>query len=273
MQQRNITFIGAGNMAQAIIAMLVDNGYPAHLITVCAPSTTHRDALAERYGVQSSGDNLRGAHAADVVILAVKPQLIAQVCDTLRGEIDFSGKLVLSIAAGVTVSRFYALLGENIAIVRVMPNTPCLVGQGMSGLYAPPQTREEDRAFSAQLMSTVGKLCWLEQESDINGVIAAAGSAPAYFFLLMEAMQQQAQAMGFDESTAHTLVLQAAAGAAALAAEAGDTPFAILRQNVTSKGGTTAAALQVFEQQQLPSTVSSAMQAAVARAEEMEKLF
>ncbi|RLR18160.1 pyrroline-5-carboxylate reductase, partial [Sodalis-like symbiont of Bactericera trigonica] len=178
MQQRNITFIGAGNMAQAIIAGLVDNGYPAHLITVCVPTTNHRDALAQRYGVQSSGDNLRGVRAADVVILAVKPQLIAQVCDTLRWEIDFSGKLVLSIAAGVTVSRFYALLGDNIAIVRVMPNTPCLVCQGMSGLYAPPQTREEDRAFSAQLMGAVGKLCWLEQESDINGVIATAGSAP-----------------------------------------------------------------------------------------------
>ncbi|AHF75833.1 Pyrroline-5-carboxylate reductase [Sodalis praecaptivus] len=273
MQQRKITFIGAGNMAQAIIAGLVDNGYPAHLITVCAPSATHRDALAERYGVQSSGDNLRGAREADVMVLAVKPQLIAQVCESLRPEVDFSGKLVLSIAAGVTVSRFYALLGEDIAIVRVMPNTPCLVGKGMSGLYAPPQTREEDRTFSAQLMGAVGKLCWLEQESDINGVIAAAGSAPAYFFLFMEAMQQQAQALGFDETTARTLVLQAAAGAAALAADAGDTPFATLRQNVTSKGGTTAAALQVFAQQELPRTVASAMQAAVARAEEMEKLF
>ncbi|KYP97121.1 pyrroline-5-carboxylate reductase [Sodalis-like endosymbiont of Proechinophthirus fluctus] len=273
MQHCNITFIGAGNMVQAIIAGLVNNGYPAHLITVCAPSATHRGALAERYGVQSSGDNLRGARNADVVVLAVKPQLIAQVCESLRVEVDFSGKLVLSIAAGVTLSRFYELLGENIAIVRMMPNTPCLVGKGMCGLYAPPQTSEEDRAFSAQLMGTVGKLCWLKQESDINGIIATASSAPAYFFLFMEAMQQQALTLGFDETTARTLVLQAAAGAAALAADAGDTSFAILRQNVTSKGGTTAAALQVFEQQELSRTVASAMQAAVARAEEMEKLF
>lgn len=140
----------------------------------------------------------------------VKPQLIAQVCESQRVGVDFSGKLVLSIAAGVTVSRFYALLGENINIVLVMPNTPCLMGKRMSGLYAHPQTCEENQAFSAQLMVAVGKLYWLEQESDINGVIAAAGSTAAYFFLFMEAMQQQAQALGFDETTARTLVLQIA---------------------------------------------------------------
>lgn len=273
MQQRKITFIGAGNMAQAIISGLVAHGYPASLITVCAPSATHRDTLAERFGLHSSADNLRGAREADVVVLAVKPQLMAEVCEALRQGVDFSGKLVLSIAAGVNVSRFYALLGDNLSIVRIMPNTPSLVGQGMSGLFAPPQVNQADRDFSAELMGAVGKVCWVETESGINGVIAAAGSAPAYFFLMMEAMQRQAQALGFDEATARTLVLQAATGAAALASDAGETPFATLRQNVTSKGGTTAAALQVFEQQQLTRTVADAMQAAVMRAEEMEKSF
>ncbi|WP_410013561.1 pyrroline-5-carboxylate reductase [Sodalis sp. C49] len=273
MQQRKITFIGAGNMAQAIIAGLVATGYPAGLITVCAPSQANRQRLAARLGVNESADNLAGARQAEVVVLAVKPQLMAEVCAQLRQGMDFSGKLVLSIAAGVNVSRFYALLGETVAIVRIMPNTPALVGKGMSGLYAPDQVGRADRDFTADLMGAVGKVCWVDEESGINGVIAAAGSAPAYFFLLMEAMQQEAVRMGFDQETAGLLVRQAAAGAAALADANSATPFATLRQNVTSKGGTTAAALQVFEQHQLAQTVAEAMQAAVARAEEMEKLF
>ncbi|WP_413727703.1 pyrroline-5-carboxylate reductase [Sodalis sp. RH19] len=273
MQQRKITFIGAGNMAQAIIAGLVATGYPAGLITVCAPSQANRQRLAARLGVNESADNLAGARQAEVVVLAVKPQLMAEVCAQLRQGMDFSGKLVLSIAAGVNVSRFYALLGETVAIVRIMPNTPALVGKGMSGLYAPDQVDRADRDFTADLMGAVGKVCWVDEESGINGVIAAAGSAPAYFFLLMEAMQQEAVRMGFDQETAGLLVRQAAAGAAALADANSATPFATLRQNVTSKGGTTAAALQVFEQHQLAQTVAEAMQAAVARAEEMEKLF
>lgn len=273
MQQRKITFIGAGNMAQAIISGLVANGYPANLITVCAPSATHRDALAQRLGVHSSADNAANSQTAQAVVLAVKPQLMAGVCQELSRRVDFSGKLVLSIAAGVTVSRFQALLGESLNLVRIMPNTPSLVGEGMSGLYAPANVSQADRDYTAALMSAVGKVCWVEQESGINGVIAAAGSAPAYFFMFMQAMQQQALAMGFDEASARLLVQQAASGAAALAQASPDTDFATLRQNVTSKGGTTAAALAVFEQQGLSDTIASAMQAAVTRAEEMEKLF
>jgi len=273
MQHRKIAFIGAGNMAQAIIAGLVAGGYPAGLITVCAPSTTRRDALANQYGVISSGDNIASAQQADVVVLAVKPQLMEQVCQPLQQQVDFNGKLVLSIAAGILVSRFYALLGDKLNLVRIMPNTPSLVGQGMSGLYAPEHISSADKAFSAELMGAVGKVCWVEQESGINAVIAAAGSAPAYFFRFMEAMQQEAERQGFDAATAQQLVLQAASGAAALASANTDISFATLRENVTSKGGTTAAALQVLNDHQLAATVAEAMQAAVARAEEMEKLF
>lgn len=273
MQQRKIVFIGAGNMAQAIIAGLVKNDYPAHLITACAPSAQRRDALAERFGVHSSADNSAAARKADVVVLAVKPQLMANVCQDLCRDVDFSGKLVLSIAAGVNVNRFHALLGNPLNLVRIMPNTPALLGKGMSGLYAPDNVSQADRQFTAELMSAVGKVCWVADESGINGVIAAAGSAPAYFFLLMEAMQQEAVKLGFDEATASLLVRQAASGAAALAEDNPDQPLATLRQNVTSKGGTTAAALHIFDERQLAQTVADAMRAAVKRAEEMEKLF
>ncbi|MGP2867231.1 pyrroline-5-carboxylate reductase [Serratia nevei] len=273
MQHRKITFIGAGNMARAIIAGLVAGGYPAKSISVCAPSPKNRDALAADYGIVSSGDNAACAREADVVVLAVKPQLMADVCQPLREQVDFSGKLVLSIAAGIQVSRFYQLLGDKLNIVRIMPNTPSLVGKGMSGLYAPEQVSQQDRDYTGDLMTSVGKVCWVGDENGINGVIAAAGSAPAYFFLFMEAMQKEAERMGFDSQTARDLVQQAASGAAALVEANPNTPLGTLREQVTSKGGTTAEALRVFNERQLPETVAQAMQAAVSRAQEMEKLF
>lgn len=177
MQHRKITFIGAGNMARAIIAGLVAGGYPAKSISVCAPSPKNRDALAADYGIVSSGDNVACAREAEVVVLAVKPQMMADVCQPLREQVDFSGKLVLSIAAGIQVSRFYQLLGDKLDIVRIMPNTPSLVGKGMSGLYAPAQVSQRDRDYTGDLMASVGKVCWVDDENGINGVIAAAGSA------------------------------------------------------------------------------------------------
>jgi len=273
MQHRKICFIGAGNMAGAIIAGLVTSGYPANLISVCAPSGKNRDALAEKYGTRSSSDNIACAKEADVVVLAVKPQLMADVCSELHKQVDFSGKLVLSIAAGVSVARFIALLGNGLNIVRVMPNTPSLVGKGMSGLYAPEHVGQQDRDFSSELMSAVGKVCWVDTEEGINHVIAAAGSAPAYFFLFMEAMQQEAQRQGLSADTARLLVQQAASGAAALVEANPETPLSTLRENVTSKGGTTFEALKVFNERELSAIVAEAMQAAITRAQEMEKLF
>ncbi|MEH2921593.1 pyrroline-5-carboxylate reductase [Samsonia erythrinae] len=273
MQQRKIAFIGAGNMAQAIIAGLVNGGYPAQHISVCAPSGKNRDALAAKYGVISCADNVRGAQGADVIVLAVKPQMMASVCEPLREQVNFAGKLVLSIAAGVSIARFQALLGEPLNIIRIMPNTPSLVGKGMSGMYAPASVSQADQDFSARLMQSVGKICWVESEQAINGVIAAAGSAPAYFFLFMEAMEQEAIRQGFDRETARLLVQQAASGASALVEANPDTPLSTLRENVTSKGGTTAEALRVFHERQLTQTVAEAMQAAIARAQEMETLF
>ncbi|CNI08588.1 pyrroline-5-carboxylate reductase [Yersinia pekkanenii] len=273
MQYRHITFIGAGNMARAIVAGLVAGGYPANMISVCAPSGKNRDALAAEFGVISSDDNSAEAQKAEVVVLAVKPQLMADVCQPLREKVDFSGKLVLSIAAGIQVARFYALLGDKLSLVRIMPNTPSLVGKGMSGLYAPEQVSQTDRDFTATLMSSVGKVCWVNDENGINSVIAAAGSAPAYFLLFMEAMQQEAEQLGFNRETARLLVQQAAVGTTALVEANPQLSLSALREQVTSKGGTTAEAIRVFNEHYLSKTVANAMQAAIVRAEEMEKLF
>lgn len=178
-------------MARAIIAGLVADGYPAKFIRVCAPSTKNRDALMASLGIVSSGANIASVREAEVAVLAVKPQMMAEVCQPLREHVDFTGKLVLSIAAGIQVSRFYQLLSDKLSLMCIMPNTPSLVGKGMSGLYASPQVSPQDREYTADLMSTVGKVCWVNDENNINGMIAAingmiavAGSAPAYFSCL-----------------------------------------------------------------------------------------
>lgn len=272
MEHKKITFIGAGNMARSIISGMIANGYPAELITATAPSQSTRDALAEKYAVNTDSDNAKAAQDADVIVMAVKPQLMADVAKGLQA-IDYSDKLVISIAAGINAARFDEMFATKLNLVRVMPNTPSLIGKGMSGLFAPEHVSPQQRQFAGDLMSLVGEICWVEQESGINNVIAAAGSAPAYFFLFLEAMQKEAVAQGFDHQTARKLVQQAALGAAEMVVANPDTELSTLREQVTSKGGTTAEALKTFNENQLSDIVAKAMRAAVARAEEMEKLF
>lgn len=195
MQHKKITFIGAGNMAGSIINGLVQSGYPAKLICASAPSLNNTQKLVDKLGITHSQNNNQAAAAAEVIVLGVKPQMMADVCQALvDGGVDFSNKLVISIAAGVSVSRFQSILGTNTAVIRTMPNTPSLLQKGMTGLYASQQASEEDKTFSNALMSSVGETVWVEKESQINAIIAAAGSAPAYFFLFLEAMQTKAMA-------------------------------------------------------------------------------
>ncbi|MCP4956448.1 pyrroline-5-carboxylate reductase [Photobacterium aquimaris] len=272
MEQRSIAFIGAGNMARSIIAGLIASGYDAKKITATAPSETRLAPLKDDFGINTDSDNLRAAQQADVVVLAVKPQLMADVCLPLQA-VDFSNKLVISIAAGINSARLATMLDSQLHLVRVMPNTPALIGKGMSGLYADSTLAPQDHQFASDLLQAVGEICWVKQEADINGIIAAAGSAPAYFFLFMEAIQQQAMAQGFDEQTARLLVQQTALGAAEMVQANSETDLATLRQQVTSKGGTTAEAINTFNHHHLTEIVAKAMQAAVARAQEMEQLF
>ncbi|MDW6001926.1 pyrroline-5-carboxylate reductase [Vibrio mangrovi] len=273
MTQRKIAFIGAGNMAKAIIAGLVGSGYPATHIMATAPTDQHLLPLAKNYGINTSNDNHEAVQQADVVVLAVKPQLMAEVCHLFQ-DIDFSQKLVISIAAGISCQRLREMLeAPNLNLVRVMPNTPALLNQGMSGLFATEQVSEADQTFTTSLFQSVGEVCWVNNESQMNGIIAAAGSAPAYFFLFMEAMQKEAIAQGFDQDTARLLVQQSAMGAAAMVKANPETELATLREQVTSKGGTTAEAIRTFNEHDLSELVAQAMQAAVKRAEAMEKQF
>lgn len=271
MQHKLVCFIGGGNMAQAIVFGLLKQAYPADKIIVCDPNEEKRDLFVQK-GVRTSTDNVAAVAQAEVVLLAVKPQVLAEVCSPLSA-VDFSDKLLISIAAGISVKRLTALLLTSKAVVRVMPNTPALVGEGMAGLFADQNTSENDRTFAQDLLSAVGKTLWVVSEEHMHAVTAASGSSPAYFFQFLEAMQQSLIDMGLSVDNARELVQQAMLGSAKMVVENPQLDLATLRQNVTSKGGTTAAALNVLNQHQFNDIVQQAMKACVARSKEMETLF
>ncbi|MFG0832569.1 pyrroline-5-carboxylate reductase [Aeromonas bivalvium] len=274
MQQRSIAFIGAGNMSRSIIAGIRQAGYPADRILAANPSRPKLDELAQQFGIGITQDNAKAARASEVIVLAVKPQLMGTMLAQLVSELgSLEDKLLISIAAGIRIERLSDMAGGHPRIIRTMPNTPSLLGLGMTGLYAPAAIDEEDRLYAEQLMQSVGKTLWVEQESGINGVIAAAGSAPAYFFLFMQAIAEQAETMGFSPQQARLLVQQTALGAAAMVEQNPQLSLQALREQVTSKGGTTAEAVRTFQEQGLMPLTAQAMQAAVARAAEMETLF
>jgi len=185
-----IAFIGAGNMARAIIVGLVNSGVKAKNIMVANPSPEKREALANEFGIQQTRNNIEAATFADIIVLSVKPHFICDVCQQLSSALDISNKLFISVAAGTTVNQIQQALNCNASLVRVMPNTPSQLGLGMSGLFASKEVNADQKLASDKLMSAVGKVIWLPTEDKINDVIAVAGSAPAYFFLFMEAMEK-----------------------------------------------------------------------------------
>lgn len=275
MQTKSICFIGGGNMAQAIIFGLLKQHYPTEQITVCDPNPEKRALFLEKgiCALENTPAQIQSAvQHAEVILLAVKPQVMAEVCQSFQA-IDFNHKLVISIAAGIAIARLHTLLPTARHIVRVMPNTPALVSEGMSGLFAPANVPIPLKQFAQDLLSAVGKTCWVTDEAAMHSITAGSGSSPAYFFFFMEAMQRTLIKMNLDPHTARLLVQQSALGAAKMVADNPDLSLTTLRENVTSKGGTTAAALDIFTQHDLSKTVQQAMEACVARSQQMEKLF
>lgn len=268
----NITFVGGGNMARAIIGGLLDNGYEASRIAVADPSD---DALA---AVRSMGVTRTASQAADIIVdiplivLAVKPQVMSTVVAGFANRLT-AGQTVMSIAAGVSVASLAAMLGNpDVGIIRCMPNTPALVSCGASGLFSAPGVDAKQRQYAQSTMAAVGTTLWVSSEAQLDAVTAVSGSGPAYFFAFMEAMARHGERLGLDYADAYQLTLQTALGAARMAAEQG-TPIEVLRRNVTSPGGTTEQALLAFEQGKLSEIVGTAMNACMTRAQTMAEEF
>lgn len=262
---QNICFIGGGNMAQALIGGLLSRGLPTTRITVSDPVEQIRHILEEK-NIQTTTDNVDAIKNADVVVLAVKPQVLATVLQPLKGLL--SDKLVISIIAGAEIQTISDLIGGSQRIVRVMPNTPALVQTGAHGIYASEAVNAQDRELTSQILAATGLTIWVDNEAQIDAVTAVSGSGPAYFFYLMESMIRAGKNLGLDEKVATALTLQTALGAAQMAISSDKTP-AELRKNVTSPNGTTQAALEVFDRAQISQNVQAALAAAQKRSQEL----
>lgn len=269
--QPTVAFIGAGNMARAIIGGLLDNGYPAAQIWATGTRPEKLADLAAR-GLHTGTDNNAAAASADILILAVKPQMMKQVCEPLHDTVVARRPLIVSLAAGIACDSLDLWLGSGNAVVRCMPNTPSQVQTGASGLFANARVSELQKQQTQQLLSHVGLALWVEREELIHAVTAVSGSGPAYYFLFMEAMISAGEKLGLDRDTATALTLQTALGAARMAT-ASDLSPAQLRQAVTSPKGTTEQAILTFQNARLETLVDDAMQACASRSRELAELL
>ena len=268
----HISFVGTGNMATAIMGGLLAAGFSADQISGGDPSEDARVNWTSKGVTALSAQAGDVTERADLVILAVKPQVMEAVTQSLRGKIK-RGAVVMSIAAGVTVQALREMFGDpDLNVIRCMPNTPALIGLGASGLFASTSVSDDQRNQVGGVMSVVGSVVWLEQEAHIDAVTAVSGSGPAYFFAFMEAMIKAGEKLGLDHHIATELTVQTALGAASLV-KSETQSIASLRRNVTSPGGTTARALDSFDRGGLATLVNQAMQACFDRAVEMSEEY
>ncbi|MNO81110.1 Pyrroline-5-carboxylate reductase [compost metagenome] len=266
MSNIRIAFVGAGNMAASLIGGLRAQGVPATSLRASDPGAEQRAKIAAEHGIEVFEDNASAVKDADVVVLAVKPQVMKQVCEPLAAHLS-AGQLIVSIAAGIPCASLERWLGAR-PIVRCMPNTPALVGLGASGLYANARVSAGQRGQAEQLLSAVGIALWLDEEKQIDAVTAVSGSGPAYFFLLMEAMTAAGEKLGLSSEVAARLTLQTALGAARMALDS-DVGPAELRRRVTSPNGTTEAAIKSFQANGFEGLVEQALSAADHRSAEL----
>lgn len=268
MDTLKIGFVGGGNMARSLIGGLINDGRNPNTIWVSDASQEQLDHLKQIFKINVTTDNNEVAKNTDIVVMAIKPQVMKTVAEEISDTVQDKQPLVVSIAAGILEESLNRWLGNSIAIVRTMPNTPALVQTGATALYANKLVSAEQRNMAETIMRAVGLTLWLEDEKQMDTVTAVSGSGPAYFFLFMEAMEEAAKKMGLSEKDAHLLTLQTAFGAAKMALESPES-CATLRERVTSPGGTTEQALNTFEQGKLRELVENALKAAASRSTEL----
>ncbi len=265
-----IGFIGGGNMAMSLVTGLVQSGHSADMIWVSDINEEALQTLKDTLNVNVTTDNQQLVEQVDVLVLAVKPQVLKGVCQAVSDSVRKRSVLVVSIAAGISQASLSQWLGQDVAIVRCMPNTPAVVLTAATALHANAYVDETQKQWAENILRAVGLTLWVEYEAELDAVTAVSGSGPAYYFLMMEAMERAAIELGLQPQTARLLVQQTALGAAKLALEAEESPEE-LRQRVTSPGGTTEKAVDVFLQGDFIALVSRALHAARDRSIELSK--
>ena len=270
MRAPRIGFIGAGNMAASLMGGLIAKGYAPTTLAASDPNTSSLQALVDQHGITACADNAAAVLCSDILVLAVKPQVLKTVLADIAGIVMARRPLIISIAAGISIASIGEWLGGNLPIVRCMPNTPALLQLGASGMYANNAVSDEQRQQTEAILGAVGLALWLDTEEQIDAVTAVSGSGPAYFFLLMESMMAAGEQLGLSPDVARALTQQTALGAAKMAM-ASDVDVAELRRRVTSPGGTTEQAIHYFETHQFRDTVNGALKAAAHRSLELSK--
>src|SRR5215469_600044 len=268
MSDQQIAILGGGNMGRALIGGLLRSGTRPERVSVGEASEAARLSLARELGVTATADNARAIEGASLVVLAVKPYQVQAVVTALAPQLQVLRPLVLSVAAGVRLASLEAWCGAGVPVVRSVPNRPALVGAGITALYAPPAVASEQRAAAERLARAVGDVVWVPEENDLDTVTAVSGSGPAYFFLLAELVAEAGTQLGLPAATARRLATATLNGAG-LMAGAGDADLVRLREEVTSKGGTTEAALRTFAAADFKGLVARAMAAAEQRSREL----
>ncbi len=270
MKTKNIGFIGGGNMASSLMKGLIVSGHSPQQIWVSDINLQTLQNLASILKVNISNSNEAVIKAVDVVVLAVKPQVLQEVTKKIAKPLQHKKLLVVSIVAGINQRSLRQWIGDEVAIVRCMPNTPALVLTGATALHANASVSDEQKDLAENILRAVGISLWVKKEAELDAVTAVSGSGPAYYFLLMESMEKAAQELGLSQQTARLLIQQTALGAAKIALESDDSPEQ-LRKRVTSPGGTTEKAIDTFEQGGFVALVSKALLAAKERAVEMSE--
>jgi pyrroline-5-carboxylate reductase len=267
-----IAFIGGGHMSTSLVGGLRARGSAPEQLCVADPMPAQLERLHFDFGVRVATDNAAAVRDADVVVLAVKPQQMAEAARSIAAELATRRRIVVSVAAGIRLADLARWLGAGVPVVRTMPNRPALIGAGITAACAGPGVGHEERNAVEEVLSAVGALVWLEDESLLDAVTAISGSGPAYFFLLIEALEEAGAALGLPRATARQLAVHTALGAGRMAAEGSDPP-ATLREQVTSRGGTTAAALAVLERAGVRAILAEAVGAAARRSAELADQF
>jgi pyrroline-5-carboxylate reductase len=272
MSNKHLAILGGGNMGRALIGGMLRRGTRPEHITVGESSPAAREALSADFGVQSTADNAAAVEPASVIVVAVKPQMAGAVLAPLQPALLRARPVVISIAAGIRLAALESWCGAGVPVIRAMPNRPALVGAGATGLFAPASVAAEHREVAERVMQAVGEVIWVAAEDDLDVVTALSGSGPAYFFLLAELLTQGAIDLGLAPEAARRLAIATLHGAGQLA-HSGDGDLARMRAEVTSKGGTTEAAVKAFEAADLRGSVARALEAAMRRSRELAAQF
>lgn len=272
MTSPNIAIIGAGNMGSSLLGGLLKNNYSANHIWISDADQQKLDHLHQQFNIHTTADNKEAIKNADIIILAVKPQILKNVTTDIAPQIQAKKPLILSIAAGIPIASLQHWLGTTMPIVRAMPNTPALIGCGATALFANEHVSSTQHNLSESIMRAVGITVWIEDEKLMDAVTALSGSGPAYFFLIIEALENAAMQLGLPKDIANLLTVQTAYGAARMALESHDT-VEKLRHNVTSPGGTTEQGVRVLEESNIRNILLHTLQAADHRSKELAELL